>query len=262
MDLGIGGKVAIVTGGSSGIGRACAVELAREGVRVCFVGRDLARLEETRVLTAKAGAEGFAVQVDLSTAEGCKTVVDACVESFGGVDILVNNAGSAQPAPVLDMPIETVQSAFELKLYGYIRMSQLVIPHMRRKGWGRIVMVAGAAGTSPAAENLPASFANIGILNLTRSLTDEVAGDDILVNAVCPGGVNTPRAHSRYQRRADAEGKSMEQVVEEAGRELPAGRIAEPEDIARVVAFLASEPCSYVYASAIYMDGGFRRATP
>jgi len=137
-----------------------------------------------------------------------------------------------------------------------------VIPVMRQKRWGRIVNVAGAAGTSPTPDSMSASLANVGMLNLSRALTDEVAGDNILVNSVCPGGTNTPRAHARYRARAEREGLTMEQVIANEGKELPAGRICEPEEVARVVCFLASEACSYVQASAIYMDGGARRSTP
>lgn len=262
MDLGIAGKRALVTGGSSGIGRACAVELAREGARVCFVGRDEERLGETRRLTAEAGSEGIAVRADLATEAGCRAAVEACVAALGGIDILVNVAGAAQASPVLEMPVSALQTAFDLKLYGFLRMSQLAIPYMQQEQWGRIVMVAGAAATSPEVTNLPSSLNNIAILNLTRSLTDAVASDGILVNAVCPGATNTPRAQARYGAIAQRQGRRTEEVIAEVGRALPAGRFAEADEVARVVTFLASEACSYVQASAIYMDGGARRATP
>ena len=262
MDLGLKGKVALVTGGSSGIGRSCAIELAQEGALICFVGRDEERLAETQRMIEAAGGTGHPVAADLSTEEGCRRAFDACIERFGTVDVLVNNAGSTQRANVLDMPIEVLQTGIELKLYAAIRMSQLAIPVMRAKRWGRIIMVAGAAGTSPTADSMTASLTNVGMLNLSRALTDEVAGDNILVNSVCPGGTNTPRAHARYRARMEREGKTMEQVIADEGKHLPAGRICEPEDVAHVVCFLASEPCSYVQASAIYMDGGARRATP
>ena len=262
MDLGLTGKVALVTGGGSGIGRSCAVELAQEGAQVCFVGRDEERLAETQKLIEAAGGTGFAVAADLSTEEGCKQAFDACMQRYGTVDILVNNAGATRRASVLEMPISVLQEGLDLKLYAAIRLSQLVIPVMRAKKWGRIVMVSGAAGTSPTPDSLTASMTNIGMLNLSRALTDEVAGDNILVNSVCPGGTNTPRAHARYRARAEREGKTLEEVIADEGKHLPAGRICEPEDVAHVVCFLASEPCSYVQASAIYMDGGARRATP
>jgi len=262
MDLGIRDKVAIVTGGSSGIGRECAIDLAREGVKVAFVGRDQPRLHETLAMTRDAGTEGFAVTADLSNEEGCASAVEACISHYGTVDILVNVAGAAQPAPVLTMPAGAVQTGLDLKFFGYMRMAQLVAPYMQAKGWGRIVNVAGAAGTSPTTENMPTSLANITVMNLTHALSDALAGDGILVNVVCPGGVDTPRTHARYAARAEREGKRIEDVIAELGKDLPAGRIARADEVAKMVTFLSSEPCSYVFASAIYMDGGGRRSTP
>lgn len=262
MDLGLQEKVALVTGGSSGIGRSCAIELAREGAVVCFVGRDRERLAETQRMIESAGGTGYAVEADLATEEGCRNAFDACMEHFGTVDILVNNAGATQRAQILDMPVEILQSGIELKLYAAVRLSQLVIPVMREKRWGRIVNVAGAAGTSPTADGMAASLTNVGMLNLSRALTDEVAADNILVNSVCPGATTTPRAERRYRAVAERLGVSYEEALREAAKELPARRFCEPEEVAKVVCFLASEPCSYVQASAVYMDGGARRATP
>lgn len=262
MDLGLKDKRAIVTGSSSGIGRACAVELAREGVTVCIVARDKTRLTETVAMTKDAGREGFAVSADPSTEAGCRQAFEAAVQRMGGVDILVNSAGAAQPAPVLEMSTSVIDDALELKLYSALRMSQLVVPGMRTQHWGRIVNIAGAAGTNPGADTLPVSFANVTMLNLTRGLSDEVSGDGILVNVICPGRTNTPRTWERFRSQAEREGRSIEDVLLDTGREFPAGRICEPDEIGRVVCFLASEACSYVYASAIYMDGGARRGIP
>jgi NAD(P)-dependent dehydrogenase (short-subunit alcohol dehydrogenase family) len=262
MDLGIRDRVAIVTGGSSGIGRDCAIELAREGAKVAFVGRDQARLKQTLEMTRQAGTEGFAITADLSNEEGCRSAVAACIERYGTVDILVNVAGAAQPSYVLTMPRAAVQDGLDLKFYGFMHMAQLVAPYMQAKGWGRIVNVAGAAGTSPTGENMPTSLANITVMNLTKALSDELAKDGILVNVVCPGGVDTPRTHARHAARAEREGKTIQQVMADLGKELPAGRIARSDEVAKVVAFLASEPCSYVFSTAIYMDGGARRSTP
>jgi NAD(P)-dependent dehydrogenase (short-subunit alcohol dehydrogenase family) len=262
VDLGLTGKVAIVTGGSRGIGRACAVELAREGVSVCVVARDEARLREAVAAIEALGARGAYASADLATAEGCEVAVARCVEAFGGVDILVNVAGAAGGGNVLDLPISTIEEALALKSFGYLRMSQLVVPHMRARGWGRIVNIAGGAGTSPAAGNLPTSLANIVVLNATRALSDTVSADGILVNTICPGITETDRGRELQTAFAHQRGISVEEALAEAGRRVPAGRIAQPEEIARVAAFLASEACSYVHGSAIYMDGGARRGIP
>jgi NAD(P)-dependent dehydrogenase (short-subunit alcohol dehydrogenase family) len=164
--------------------------------------------------------------------------------------------------PILSLNTATIQDALDLKLYGYLRMAQLAIPHMRSAGWGRIVNIAGGAGTSPAAGNIPTSLANIGVLNITRALSDAVSGEGILVNTICPGITNTDRARDLARARAEREGRDIEAVVAEMGRGVPAGRMAEPEEIARVAVFLASEACSYVHGSSIYMDGGGRRGIP
>ena len=133
---------------------------------------------------------------------------------------------------------------------------------MRANGWGRIVNIAGGAGASPTAGNMPTSIANAAVLNITRALSDAVAKDNILVNVICPGLTNTDRARTLARGQAERRGVDVEEVVAEMGRSLPAGRIAEPEEVARVAVFLASEAASYVHGSSVYMDGGARRGTP
>ncbi len=262
MDLGLKGKIAIVTGASRGIGRACAIALGREGARVCATARDEALLAQVAEDVSAAGGEGMFVSSDLTTLDGCRKVVDACVAGFGGVDVLINSAGAARGGDILTLDAEFIAEALTLKTYGYLRMSQLAIPHMREKGWGRIVNVAGGAGASPARGNIPTSAANITVLNNTRALSDAVAGEGVQVNTVCPGMTNTQRARDLMQGPADKAGKDVEEFLKEVGGRTPAGRIAEPEEVANVAVFLASAACSYVNGSSIYMDGGSRRATP
>ena len=262
MDLGLKGKRAIVTGGNRGIGRSCALALAREGARVCITARSQEHLDAVIDEINSASGDGHAVAVDLTILESCQKVVSETVARFGGVDILVNCAGAARGGDILDLPTKLIDDALSLKSYSYLRLSQLVIPHMRQNGWGRIINIAGGAGTSPSSGNIPVSLANIAILNMTRALSDAVSKDGILVNTICPGLTNTQRARDVQQASADEAGKDVEELLQELGNELPAGRIAEPEEIANVVAFLASEPCSYIFGSSIYMDGGGRRGTP
>ncbi len=262
MELGLNGKRAIVTGSSRGIGHCCALALAAEGVRVCVAARDQQLLDQTVAKINAAGGEGLPVAGDLSLEQNCKRVVEETVRTFGGVDILINNVGAAKNADILELKTEGIDDALGLKSYSYLRMSQLVIPHMRSNGWGRIVNIAGGAGTSPSRGNIPTSLANVAILNMTRALSDSVSSDGILVNTICPGLTNTDRARTQQQAAAEREGRSVEEVIQDLGKALPAGRIAEPEEIARVATFLASDSCSYVFGSSIYMDGGSRRGTP
>ena len=262
MDLGLKGKRAIVTGGNRGIGRCCALELAREGARICITARNEKLLVKTLEEINESGGEGCSVAADLTALEGCEKVVHEAVGKLGGIDILVNCAGAAMGGDILELPTEFIDDALGLKSYSYLRMSQLVIPHMKKNKWGRIIQIAGGAGTSPTQKNIPVSLANISILNMTRALSDAVSKEGILVNAICPGITNTQRARNIHQARAEKEGRDVEEILRELGHELPAGRMAEPEEIANVVTFLASEPCSYIFGSSLYMDGGERRGTP
>lgn len=268
MDLRISGKRALVTGASSGIGRACAVALAQEGVEVCVVGRDPDRLAAVVSEIETGGGKAFSVSVDLSTESGCKSAMNACVEAWGGVDILINCAGAAPRGHILhDLTRQVLNESLELKLYSYLQLSQLAFPYMKSKGWGRIVHIAGAAATEPTVTNFAAGLANIGILNMTRALSDAGARDGILVNAICPGLTNTPRARGTRRAAAERNGRSIsdaeiEEDIRQEAESTPAGRPAEPEEIAHVAVFLSSEACSYVHANAIYMDGDARRATP
>lgn len=259
MYEGLTGRVALVTGGSRGIGRASALALAAEGAQVCVIGRDTTRLA---AVVDRAGGGAVAVEADLSTEDGCRRAYDACVESCGAPDILVNCAGSAAMRPVLDLRRSDIDDALRLKLHGYLTMSQLVAPDMRRRGWGRIVNISGGAGASPTSTNLPTSLANIAVHNLTRALSDVLAPDGVLVNVVAPGLTLTDRATDLFRAEAEAAGRDVDSLIAEAGALVPAGRAARAEEIAAVVCFLSSDLCSYVHGSALYMDGGARRSTP
>lgn len=262
MDLGLQGKRAIVTGASRGIGRCCALALAREGAHVCITARNHELLDKVIGQINESGGQGHAIAIDLTTLEGCQMVVKEAVEKFGGVDILVNCAGAAKGGDILELPTELIDDALRLKSYSYLRLAQLVVPHMKRNKSGRIINIAGGAGASPARGNIPTSLANIAILNMTRALSDAVSGYGILVNTICPGLTNTQRARDLHRERAEYEGRDVEEILREFGSILPAGRVAEPEEVANMVAFLASEPGSYLFGSSIYMDGGERRSTP
>jgi NAD(P)-dependent dehydrogenase (short-subunit alcohol dehydrogenase family) len=262
MDLGLNGKIAIVTGASRGIGNAVALALAAEGARVCVTARNEELLAQAVWEIDEAGGTGVWVSADLTSAKGCQSVVEACAVKWGGVDVLVNSAGAAGAGDVLNLAVDHISDALALKSYGYLRMAQLVIPHMQKTRWGRIVNIGGGAGASPARGNIPTSIANAAVYNITRALSDAVSADGILVNVINPGMTNTKRAREFIQARADEAGVNVEDMLAKLGANLPAGRIAEPEEIARVACFFSSEACSYVFGSSVYMDGGSRRAPP
>ena len=243
MDLGLKGKRAIVTGASKGIGNACALTLGGEGARVCITARTEELLARTVEEIEASGGEAMFVAADLTSGEGCKSIVDACVEKLGGVDVLVNVAGAAGAGDILDLPVDLIGDALALKSYGYLRMAQLVIPHMQKNKWVRVVNIGGGAGASPTRGNIPTSIANAMVYNVTRALSDAVSADGILVNVINPGMTNTQRARDNLQARADKQGLNVEDMLKDLGSKLPAGRIAEPDEIARVACFFASEAC-------------------
>jgi NAD(P)-dependent dehydrogenase (short-subunit alcohol dehydrogenase family) len=251
LELGLAGKIAIVTGGSEGMGRAAVERLARSGARVAACARRKDVLERAVEEVKKAtGGEVLAIAADVSRAADCEAVVTQTVARFGGVDILLNNAGTSAAAAFEKVDDAAWQADFDLKVMGAIRMSRLVIPHMKKRGGGRIINVTTVGGKAPRAQGLPTSVSRAAGINLTKSLANEYAADRILVNTICIGLVKS----AQIARRAK-EG-DVEAHYRELGKRIPIGRVAEASEFADLVAFLASERASYITGAAINFDGG------
>ncbi|OGB98968.1 MAG: hypothetical protein A3G35_21275 [candidate division NC10 bacterium RIFCSPLOWO2_12_FULL_66_18] len=261
MDLGIAGRVAIVTGASRGIGRAVAERLCREGARVALCARHRASLAEAqRALEALGGGRVLTVEADLTEPAAAGRVVEATAAAWGRIDILVNNAGAARGIPFDELTQELWLENLQLKLFGYLRMARLVLPHLRRNAWGRIVNVAGVAGLQPSPLSMPIGLNNAGILNVMKALADGEAAHNILVTTVCPGPILTERQTRLLQDVARTKGISLEAAQGEATSPIPLKRMGRPEEVADVVAFLASERASYITGSLVIVDGGLHRA--
>jgi 3-oxoacyl-[acyl-carrier protein] reductase len=261
MDLGIAGRVAIVTGSSRGIGRAVAERLCREGANVTLCARTRATLAEARgALEAIGGGKVLAVEADLTQAAAAERVVEAAVSAWGKIDILVNNAGAARGIPFDELTEELWLENLRLKLFGYLRMARLVLPHLRKNGWGRIVNVAGTAGLQPNAQAMPVGLNNAGILNVMKALADAEAQHNVLVTTVCPGPILTERQTRLLGDAAKSKGITVEAAQREATAAIPLKRMGRPEEVADVVAFLASERASYLTGSFVIVDGGLYRA--
>jgi len=259
MDLGLTGRVAIVTGGSKGIGRACAAALAAEGCRVALCARGAEALERTAEELRAKGAEALTLAADLAQPDAAGRVVETTARQFGRVDILVNNAGAIRGGSFVDTPAEEWANDWRLKILGYTRMAQAVLPHMRARRWGRIVNVIGAAARNPTPDYMAGGIANAGLINFTRALADLGAPDQILVTAVSPGPTATERWDGLVVQRARAQGKAPEELRRELERAQPLGRIGRPEDVADLVVFLASERASFLTGVSITVDGGASR---
>jgi 3-oxoacyl-[acyl-carrier protein] reductase len=251
LELGLKGKVAIVTGGSEGLGKAAVERFARSGARVVACARRKDVLERAVEDIRKATrAEIVPVAADVSQAAGCEAVVAATVRQFSTVDILLNNAGTSAGASFEQVSDEAWQADLDLKLMAAVRMSRLVIPHMKRHGGGRIINVVNTGGKAPRAQGLPTSVSRAAGINLTKSLANEYAGDRILVNAICIGLVKSAQMAKR------AKDGDLDAYYREIGKRVPLGRVAEASEFADLVAFLASDRAAFITGTAINFDGG------
>jgi 3-oxoacyl-[acyl-carrier protein] reductase len=251
LELGLDGKVAIVTGGSDGLGRATAERLAREGARVAICGRRKEHLEAAADAIRRAtGGTVLAQVADVSRAADTEALVSATVAQFGGLDILVNNAGQSAAGGFETVSDEAWQADIDLKLMGAVRCCRYAIPHMKRRGGGRIVNVTIVGAKAPAARALPTTLSRAAGLNLTKSLANEYAADGIRVNTICIGLVRSAQIDRR------AKDGDLEAHYAALAKRVPLGRVAHAREFGDLVAFLVSERASYITGTAINFDGG------
>jgi len=250
LDLGLTGKVAIVTGGSVGLGRAAAMRLAREGARVSICARRKELLERTAAEIRQGGGDVLAIPADVTRPEDIENVVKATTDRFGGIDILLNNAGTSSAAAFMDVDDRAWQTDIELKLMAAIRFCRLTIPIMQRRGGGVIVNVTTVGGKAPAPRAVPTAVTRAAGINLTKGLANEYAAARIRVNTICLGLVKS----EQWERRA--KNGDVEAVYREAAKRVPLGRMGEAEEFGDLVAFLVSARAGFITGTAINFDGG------
>jgi 3-oxoacyl-[acyl-carrier protein] reductase len=260
MELGLQNKVAVVTGGSKGIGRAVALGLAAEGARVAVVAREAGALDKTAAeCRDRSRRDAVAVSADLSRLEEVERVVREVKDRFGRIDVLINNAGAIRGGNFLDIPDAQWGHDWNLKLHGYIRMARAVFPIMQAQGGGRICNIVGAAGRNPSPNYLTGGAANAALINFTKGLADLGAPSQILVTAVSPAATATERWDSMIAQQAASTGRSVEELRAEAASSYKLGRIATSEDIADIVCFLVSARASFITGICVTVDGGSTR---
>ncbi|HEY8744353.1 MAG TPA: SDR family oxidoreductase [Chloroflexota bacterium] len=269
MDLHLAGKTAIVTGGSAGIGAACARALHQEGVRVAIVARNEERLQATAAairalpsvgpLGEGTDASVLPIAADIRLPEAIQRVVATTLREFGHLDILVNNAGAASAGAFLTLPDEAYLDAWTLKVLGYIRLVRAVAPHMIERHDGRIVNIVGGAGRTPSPVFLAGSTANAALLNFTRGIAKELAGHNVRINAISPGSTATERADRLAEERAAATGITVEEAKAQSASSIPLGHMVDPKEIAAMVLLLVSDRVRSMTGTEVIIDGG---ATP
>jgi 3-oxoacyl-[acyl-carrier protein] reductase len=261
MDLGLEGRVALITGGSKGIGYASALGLAREGVQVAICARGRDRLQQAvQDIAAQTGREILPVVADMNSQTDAERFVETARQHFGRVDILVNCAGSS-PGGVLERLEEAHwMESLNLKFLGYVRSTKAVVPHMKTQHWGRIVNVIGNDGIKPIYFELTPGAANAAGINFTLAIAEELAPYGITVNAVNPGPVDTERWWGLVRTMAHGRQISAEAANALAVKSIPIGRLCTAEEVANVVVFLASERASFVTGASIAIDGAQRKA--
>lgn len=254
MELGISGKVAIVTGGSQGIGKAIATQLAAEGVRTVIAARKVANLKRAAAEIASATkGEVLPVQADVANLDAVKKLVAGAVSAFGGVDMLVNNAAGSGSGALSELTDEDWLRHLDVKLIGYVRCAREVIPYMKQKNWGRIVNIGGEAARGSG--GYASGAANSAVVNFSKKLSDEVAAYGITVNAIHPGSTRTQRREHAAARK----GMALDELVREQIKRIPIGRLIEPEDIAYTVLYLVSAKAAAVTGQVLGVDGGSTR---
>jgi len=260
MDFGIDGRVALVAAASKGIGFAAARELAREGARVFLCSRDEERARAAaRKITEETGTECTGVRADVTNDEDTQAFVELSREQAGRIDILVTNAGGSSSTTFDRTDLEMYRRAFELNALSAVRLAQLTVPAMRAARWGRIINVTSISVKQPIEGLLLSNTVRAGLTGWAKTLSNEVAADNVTVNNVAPGYTLTERQDELATARAGTSGKTKAEMLEMWAAQIPMRRLAAAEEIAAAVAFLASERASYITGVTLQVDGGWVR---
>jgi 3-oxoacyl-[acyl-carrier protein] reductase len=258
MDLGLKDRVAIVAASSQGLGKACALELAREGAKVVICARDPGKLAATAdEIRAKTGGEVLWLAIDLTEAAQIQHLAEETLRRYGRIDVLVTNNGGPPTGYFDDLNDETWMAAHEKTLLSAVRLIRAVLPAMRAQGWGRIVNITSVAVKQPMDDLLMSNVYRPGVVALAKTLSAQVAAEGITINNVAPGYTRTERVVEIFEARAASQGRSTDEVLAESTASYPMKRMGEPEELAALVAFLASERASYITGATLQVDGGY-----
>lgn len=257
MDLGLKNKVAIVAAASKGLGRAVALELAAEGAKIAICSRNREQIRQTAEhIHAETGAEVYYEQTDVTRPDEIKSFVTNAANRFGDIHILVTNSGGPPAGLFVSLRPQDWVAGFNLNLMSVINLCSEVIPYMQRNQWGRIINITSISVKQPVDGLMLSNSIRAGVVGFAKTLSNEMAPYNILVNNVCPGYTRTERVEELSASIAERKGVSKARIVKAWEETIPAGRMGRPEEFAAVVAFLASERASYITGASIPVDGG------
>lgn len=259
MDLGLKDKIAVVTAASRGLGQAVALQFAREGAHVVIFARDAERLAGVQAEIEGQGGQALAVQGDVTIQADVDRLVQAALDRFGRLDILITNAGGPPPGAFTTLSIEQWEAACQLTLLSAVRLVQAVVPTMQRQNSGAIVSINSMTVKHPIGNLMLSNSIRDAVNGLMKTLSLELAADGIRVNSVLPGWTRTERVASIVAGRAQASGQSAAEVEAAITRDIPLGRMGQPDEFARAVVFLASPAASYITGQSLLVDGGMYR---
>jgi len=259
LDLGLKNKIALVLASSKGLGFACARELYEEGANVVICSRSEKNLNEAmrKIEEEERHNRVHAIVADLNDEIDIKNLIDETMRAFGRIDILIHNAGGPPSGSIDSISSEDWTNSINLNLRSLIRITRLVIPIMIKNGSGRIIMITSVSAKQPLENLVLSNTTRLGVIGFAKTLANEYGKNKILVNVVCPGPNLTDRMKELIQSAVKTSGKSEEEVKKAWTDQIPLGRLGEPEELANLVVFLASEKASYITGTVIQVDGGF-----
>lgn len=260
MDLGLRGRRALVMGASKGLGRAIAEALAAEGAHLVISGRDQATLEAVCAALRSAGAASAnGIAADVADPAQMDKLADGAVAAMGGVDILVQNHGGPPPGPALEVTEEALSTWFQRIVLSPVRITNRLLPGMRARKWGRVINVGSTGMLQPLPNMVLSNALRASVMGWMKTLSAEVAHEGITCNIVAPGAIRTDRSLETAENLARRQGKSVEEVIAERSKTIPAGRYGLPAEYGPLVAFLCSEQAAYITGCVLRVDGGMVR---
>ncbi len=261
MDLKLTGKNAIICAASQGLGKAAAIDLAKEGARIAICSRDKEKIESVREEIYKAtDTDVIAVKTDLNSPEDIDEFYKIAQQELGDINILINNNGGPPPSSFEELSDQDWLNAFNSTMMSAIRLSKLVLPDMKKNNWGRIINISSVSVKSPVKGLFLSNSLRLGVLGWAKALSDEVAPYGVTVNTVCPGTTKTERINQIFESQANASGKTKKELESLAASSIPMNRIGEASDLSGLITFLASEKADYMTGLATQVDGGSARS--